>query len=446
MKQWSAQLAADLLPASGTQPDWLRALRHAGAEQFRAHGLPTRKDETWKYTGLGALEQNAAKLPQGPASGEICFATPIVDDEQQIKMLDGCMLDLTCELPAGVSMLALDEAVHSGLNGLQSLLKSLPPSQPKTLSADGFSALNTATLENGLVIHVAAGVDAGRWLLNWSTTLDGTARMLNSRICLLLEAGARLELLEQFESPDDSTNTSNIVVQVELGKGAALQHVRLVQESAEAGLVTRTEVQQQADSRYAYYGFDLGGGLVRHDLHCALLGGAARASLNGAYLLDGNRHVDNHARVDHMAIDGFSEQYFRGVAGGSARAVFNTTVYIHAGADGSEAKQSNANILLSRRAEIDTKPELEIYADEVIASHGATVGQLDEQAVFYLRSRGLSEAQARQLLTTAFCRSVSDKLAAAKMPGAKLPGGKMANGKLAEALAQRMLDVMPQAS
>ncbi len=436
MTQWSAQLAADLLLASGAQPAWLKALRQAGAEQFRAHGLPTRKDEAWKYTGLGALEQNASQLAQGPASGDICFATPIVDGGQQINMLDGCMLGLSCELPAGVSVLTIDEAVHSELNGLQCLLESLPPSKPKTLSADGFSALNTATLKNGLVIHVAVGVDAGCWLINWSTTLDGTARMLNSRICLLLEAGARLELLEQFESPHNSTNTSNIVVQAELDKGATLQHVRLVQESAEAGLITRTEVMQQTDSSYAYYGFDLGGALVRNDLRCALLGSAARASLNGAYLLDGNRHVDNHARVDHMAVDGFSEQYFRGVAGGNARAVFNTTVYVHAGADGTEAKQSNANILLSKRVEIDTKPELEIYADEVIASHGATVGQLDEQAVFYMRSRGLSEAQARQLLTAAFCRSISDRLAA----------GNMADGKLAEALAQRMMDVMPQVS
>lgn len=131
-----------------------------------------------------------------------------------------------------------------------------------------------------------------------------------------------------------------------------------------------------------------------------------------------------------MAPGCFSEQYFRGVAGGSGRAVFNTAVCIHPGADESEARQSNANILLSRRAEIDTKPELEVYADEVVASHGATVGQLDEQAVFYLRSRGLSDQQARQLLTTAFCRSVS---------------GKLTDPVLGELISQRMMDVMPQA-
>ena len=165
-------------------------------------------------------------------------------------------------------------------------------------------------------------------------------------------------------------------------------------------------------------------------MHSSLLGRGAKTGLNGVYLLDGNRHVDNHARVDHMAVGGFSEQYFRGIAGGNGRAVFNTAVCVHPGADETEARQSNANILLSARAEVDTKPELEIYADEVVASHGATVGQLDEQAVFYMRSRGLSEKQARQLLTTAFCRSVSDKLS---------------DSALGESIAQRMMSVMPQA-
>ncbi len=430
MNEWSAQLAAELPQDTGTHPGWFRALRHAGAEQFRAHGLPTRKDEAWKYTGLAALERRGTQLAQGTEAGISPDLTRMAEDGYPVGMLDGCMLDAHIELPAGVTLLSLKAALSCGVSGLQALLESLPQSQQKKLSCDGFTALNTAMLENGMVIHVANGADGGRILLNWSTTVTDTARLFSSRICLLLEPGAKLELLEQFETPHVNTNTSNIVVQAALGEGSSLQHVRLQQESDHTGLITRTEISQQAGSEYGYYGFDFGGGLVRHDLHCSLLGNAAKTSLNGAYLLDGSRHVDNHAKVDHMAPGGRSEQYFRGVAGGSGKAVFNTAVYVHAGADGTEAKQSNANILLSRRAEIDTKPELEIYADEVIASHGATVGQLDEQAIFYLRSRGLSEEQSRQMLTIAFCRTVCDKLA---------------DRQLAEAIAQRMLDAMPQA-
>ncbi len=434
MNDFSAQLATELQPASGTGPDWLNALRQAAAEQFRSHGLPTRKDEAWKYTGLGVLTQNEIRLSVpadtiiAPAASP-AVARPVVAVEQQVTLLNGRILNRSENLPSGVALLALDEALDTEVDGLQALLESLPSAKKKTLSSTGFSALNTATLENGVVIRVASGVDGGRVLLSWSTSVEKAACLFNSRVCLILEPGAKLELLEQFETPRDNKNTSNIVVQAALGEGAALRHVRLQQESETTGLITRTEVSQQAGSDYRYYGFDFGGGLVRHDLHCMLLGSAAKASLNGAYLLDGNRHVDNHARVDHMAPDGFSEQYFRGVAGGSGKAVFNTAVYVHPGADGTEAKQSNANILLSKRAEIDTKPELEIYADEVVASHGATVGQLDEQAVFYLRSRGLNQEQARQILTTAFCRSVSDRLA---------------DPQLAEAISERMMDVMPQ--
>jgi len=411
MNEFSQQLAAELPQGGRPGPEWVRVLRDGAAKQFHAHGLPTRKDEAWKYTGLGSLEQSGTRLAKEVETTVVSFPAPVIEAEHPVGMLDGRMLELIGELPTGVTLLPLEKALSAGMTGLQELLESLPPSKQKQLSSDGFSALNTATLENGVVIHVAANVDGGQFLLNWSTTdagADGDARLFNSRVCMILEAGAKLELIEQFES--QNANTTNLVFQADLGKGAALQHIRLQQESHDAGLITRTEVAQQTDSEYSYFGFDLGGGLVRHDLHCRLLGSAAKASLNGAYLLDGSRHVDNHAKVDHMAPGGFSEQYFRGVAGDSGKAVFNTAVYVHPGADGTEAKQSNANILLSKRAEIDTKPELEIYADEVIASHGATVGQLDEQAIFYLRSRGLNEEQARQILTTAFCQSVSDNL------------------------------------
>jgi Fe-S cluster assembly protein SufD len=430
MSEISAQLAAALPLGPVGRPDWFNSLRNSGAEQFRAHGLPLRKDEAWKYTGLGLITQRETRLANvDDLAVQGSGAQPVVSVEHHLNIVNGRFLETSVTSVEGVTVLPLAQAVENDVSGLRDLLESLPASTAKQLSADGFSALNTATLENGLFIHVGAGIEGGRLLLNTYTTANDSARLFNTRICVILGEGASLELLEQFETPHANTNTTNVVLQLELGKGASLQHVRLQQESDETGLITRTEVSQMASSEYSYYGFDLGGGLVRHDLHTSLTGEGARASLNGAYLLDNKRHVDNHARVDHIAPGGFSEQYFRGVAGGNGRAVFNTAVCVHPGADETEALQSNANILLSRRAEIDTKPELEIYADEVVASHGATVGQLDELAVFYLRSRGLNEEQARQILTTAFCRSVSDKLP---------------DRELAEAISQRMMDVMPQ--
>jgi len=432
MSELSAQLAAALPENSGVRPGWLKDLRESGAEQFRMHGLPTRKDEAWKYTGLAALDEAGVQLAtpsELPLSGG-SHPAPLAESALHLWMLDGQILEQAGAMPDGVTVLPLKTALIEGINGLQALLESLSGRHPKGKSGDGFSALNSATLDSGVVIHVAAGMDGGRMSLAWSSSQAGQPLLFNSRVCLILEPGARLELLEQFEGPDDNANTGNIIVQVQLDKDAVLQHIRFQQESEKAALITRTEVLQKTRSEYAYYGFDLGGGLIRHDLHASLLGKDAKSSINGAYLLDGRRHVDNHSRVDHFATGGTSDQYFRGVAGGSGRAVFNTAVCVHPGADETEATQSNANILLSKRAEVDTKPELEIYADEVIASHGATVGQLDELAVFYLRSRGLTEKAARHLLTTAFCQSVSDRLP---------------DSHLGELISQRMMEVMPHA-
>jgi len=432
MSELSSQLAAALPDNKGVRPQWLKDIREAGAEQFRTHGLPTRKNEAWKYTGLARLERSEVKLASGLDTPlhESSRPVPLVESELQLNLLDGQIVAQLGNVPAGLTLLPLADALKNGINGLQTLLESLPRENAKSASGHGFSALNSATLESGVVIHAASGTEAGRVSLVWSSSEDEKPLLFNSRVCVILEEGAKLELLEQFESTGDNANTSNIVFQAELSKEAQLQHIRFQQESENSVLITRTEVSQQENSQYTYFGFDLGGGLVRHDLHASLLGSGAKSAINGAYLLDGNRHVDNHTRVDHFAKGGYSNQYFRGVAGGNGRAVFNTAVCVHPGADETEARQSNANILLSARAEIDTKPELEIYADEVIASHGATVGQLDELAVFYMRSRGLNEQEARQLLTTAFCRSVSDKLA---------------DPVLSDIISQRMMDVMPQA-
>ena len=430
MSDLSAQLAAALPRDTGSESDWVRALRDTGAEQFRKHGLPTRKDEAWKYMRLGVLDQGEIQLAAKIDSQDIQspHAVPLVSTEHQVNMLDGQMMGQSGKLPTGLTVLSLEDALEQGVSGLKALLESLQDGQSDGGSTHGFTALNTAMLDSGVVIHVAAGTDGGNLLLNWGAQVHDVPLLINTRLCIIIEQDATLELLEQFESP--KANTCNIVVQAELGERARLQHVSFQQESTDTVLITHTEIAQQAGSEYLHYGFDLGGGLVRHDLHTSLLGVGAKSSLNGAYLLDGNRHVDTHARVDHIAPGGFSDQYFRGVASGSARAVFNSAVCVHPGADETEARQSNANILLSARAEIDTKPQLEVYADEVIASHGATVGQLDEEAVFYLRSRGMNEQDARQLLTTSFCRSVSDRLS---------------DPVLRELISQRMMDVMPQA-
>jgi Fe-S cluster assembly protein SufD len=387
-------------------PEWVGSLRNRGATEFRAHGFPNARLENWKYTSLRGLERDITGLGRVAEFRGLPASSLEVDADCRVVMGDGAMVGLEGRPRPGLEIQPLAEALDTQARPLSSLLDSLDSHSPD----QAFSALNNATLEHGLVIRVLRGVDAGRLHLQWSSGGVVDNGLFNARVCLLLGEGARLELVEHFDRASDAPMALNLVTQVQLEAGAGLIHSRLQRDGREAMLVTRTVVDQAADSHYTYTGLDLGGGLVRHDLHSRLQGEHADCVMNGAYLPRGRSHIDNHLEIEHQAKNCGSSQFFRGVLDDRGRAVFNGRVHVHPGADGSEARQSNANLLLSANAEVNTKPELEIEADEVVASHGATVGQLDEDAVFYMRSRGLDRKTAQQMLTTAFCQAAVDRM------------------------------------
>jgi Fe-S cluster assembly protein SufD len=390
-------------------PGWMQELRESAARQFGAAGLPQRKTEAWKYTPLRMLENlnPSSGHSANKACQDVAFPDPISSASAGIVDIGNGFLDENLpDTASGVTLLPLAGGIDAFEEKIQRLLTRLELEGAERT----FTALNTAFLDQGLVVHVAENVKAGSLLIRWAFSMEEAARLGNFRLILLLEPGAELEMIEQFESAGETANALNIVIQADLGERALLRHVRVQYESENVVLLTSSSVEQAAASKYSYSGFDLGGGLVRHELATKLAGRGATAEFNGAFVLDRKRHVDNHISVDHASPGGSSTQFFRGVLGGSSRGVFNGRALIRPGADESSVYQSNANLLLSALAEMDTKPELEIYADEVEASHGATVGQLDESAIFYLRSRGLSDSQARRMLTTAFCRAVTDRL------------------------------------
>jgi Fe-S cluster assembly protein SufD len=390
-------------------PGWMRELRETAAAQFGAAGLPSRKTEAWKYTPVRMLEKldPSAISPAGRDRQNAAFPEPVCEASAGlVDISNGFLPEHLPDTATGVTLLPLAQGIEAFEEKLQSLLASVQLDG----AAKTFTALNTAFLDQGLVIHVGEHVKAGSLLIRWAFSGEAAAQLSNFRMILLLEPGAELEIIEQFESAGESASALNVVTQVDLAEQAVLGHVRVQRESDGVVLLTSTSVEQAAGTRYRYNGFDLGGGLVRHELYTRLAGRGAEADFNGAFVLDRKRLVDNHVSVEHASPACSSTQFFRGVLGGSSRGVFNGRALIRPGADESRVKQSNANLLLSTLAEMDTKPELEIYADEVEASHGATVGQLDETAIFYLRSRGLSDAQARHMLTAAFCHAVTDRL------------------------------------
>jgi len=403
-RRWSDEIGGAAF--DDTAP-WLRELRDSAVAAFASGGLPHRKVEAWKYTPLRLLEARAPALPVGPVeAAAIAAPEPLVAGAPRILLVDGIPAAVEGTLPDGVRLLQLREALERYEEPLREMAQRVGLGGP----THAFSALNTAFIDRARVLHVAAGVDAGRLLLQWTFSATAAERLEFARLFLLLEDAARLDLVEQFESAAGTAGALNTMLQARLGRAAQLDHTRLQRETDEALLLTATSVEQGADSRYRHRGFDLGGGLVRHELYTELLGEGAASDLAGACVLDGSRHGETRISVDHAAPRCASEQFFRGVLGGRSRGVFNGRALIRKGADGSSVRQSNANLLLSPLAEMDTKPELEIYADEVEASHGATVGQLDESAVFYLRSRGLGDAEARRILTAAFCHAVSDRI------------------------------------
>ncbi len=409
MSELSDSLARALPGSNGeSMPDWLSALQTRGSEQFRRLGLPTMRVEQWKYTSLRALERAQPALGFNDSDAEAAGTPePLANIPLRVSMVDGNFSSLQGALPSGTRIMPLSAAIAEGGRQPKALLESLEIDQ----RGQGFSALNTATLNPGLLIHVNQGADGGVLLLQWLGSERASAESLfNSRLCVVLEEGARLHLVEQFEQGPQSTSMLNVVVQSSLGPGSELSHTRVQEQSAKSVLITRTDVSQGASSRFHFTGLDLGKGLARHDVRAALIGNGAVCALNGACITAGRSHVDHHLEAMHIAGECHSSQLFRAVASDRSRVVFNGKVHVGRGADGTEAQQSSKGLLLSPHAEIDTKPELEIYADEVIASHGATVGQLDDQALFYLRSRGLSKAAATHLLTMAFCRSVADQL------------------------------------
>ena len=402
-RRWSDEIAAVEFPPS---PGWLDALRKDAVGRFGESGLPHRKVEAWRYTPLKRLE---AMDPGLPLAGQERAPGSLPDVLAQgpatvVDIVDGQLQNVSGNSGSGLVVLSLEEALENHEERIRALAEKIDISGP----SQAFAALNTAYLHRGILIRVAEGVDAGTLVLRWSEGAGG--RFSPCRVMFLLEAGSRLELLEQYLGGGAEPGVMNVMLQAQLGEGAELNHVRVQDEHEEAILLTSTSVELAADGRYGYHGFDLGGGLVRHELHAELAGSGAFADLAGACVLDGSRHADTRVSVDHAAPDCSSEQLFRTVLGGRSRGVFNGRALIRKGADGSSVQQSNANLLLSRLAEMDAKPELEIYADEVVASHGATVGHLDETAVFYLRSRGLCDAEARRILTAAFCHAVTSRL------------------------------------
>ena len=391
------------------QPEWLADLRAAVAVSLAREGLPGPRTEAWKYTSLRALEQRAPMVGDADASTRAVdastFALPRTDGARLVFVNGVFRPDLSdAQTETGLSLSTLGAAKAAELEPWRNAF-----ARESRDSAGAFAQLNTMLATDGPIVRVADGTRIARPV---HLVLVGAAAecdiVWHARALIDIGAGAAVRLIEHHVAGGSAStpNFGNMVAQYRLGVGARVDLVQIQEAAPNATLIRRSEFALAARSALAAHTLELGAQLTRHDIDVDLAGDGARFVSRGVFALRGRQHADTHMDVRHQARDTTSDIVWRGVADERARGVFHGAITVAAGADGADANLSNKNLLLSPHAEIDTQPVLEIYADEVKAAHGATVGQIDERALFYLRSRGLPLEAARRLLIAAFCGAV----------------------------------------
>ncbi|WP_431686562.1 Fe-S cluster assembly protein SufD [Hahella sp. NBU794] len=390
-QSWSEQLGDNLR--------WLDDARSEGRSLFAGLELPTRKTEAWRYTPIAPIVQGdilrlrtteSADAPQG-----------ITGDFYTLTFHNGQLAASNID-DSALEVIPFSSADAAG----QALIKEY---LGKTFDAakHPFAALNASTLQDGALIRVRKDSKAIKPVqIVHTADVSGEAASSYNRVIVVVESGAKLELLETYVDTHERKVFQNTVTEVFLAANSTMTHYALNCEGANQIHTGCVFVEQQGGSHYEQHAFATGGALKRRDINVKLLGQLASCKLNGVYLAGGREHVDFHTTIEHVAPHCVSEETYKGIINGKGKAVFNGRVHIHRDAQQSSAAMNNNNLLLTNTAEVNTKPELEIYADDVKCAHGATVGQLDDMALFYFQSRGITRSDAHRMLSRAFVESV----------------------------------------
>ncbi|TMM27983.1 MAG: Fe-S cluster assembly protein SufD [Actinobacteria bacterium] len=401
-------------------PPWLREIREGAIARFAALGFPTMKQEAWRFTSVAPIAEQHFTLAPPLVSR---LPSPAVVESlalglgPRIVVVDGRYapgLSSLAGLPEGVQATSLAAATRAGPGGelARRHLARYAPWQD-----NAFAALNTAFLADGAFVHIAADTALAQPLeiLFLATSgagggaADGPA-VSHPRSLFVVERGARAALIESYASLADGVQWTNAVTETVVGEAARVELYRVQREGRNAYHIATTQSRQERDSYLALHALTLGGSLARHDITTVLDGPGAELILNGLYLLGGSQHADHHTVIDHAQPHCASHEFFNGVLAERSHGVFNGRIIVRPGAQRTDSKQTNNNLLLSTEARADSQPQLEIYADDVKCTHGSTVGPLDQTALYYLRSRGLSPETARSLVTYGFAAEILGRM------------------------------------
>jgi len=412
------------LPA--VEPRWLHELRLRALSRFEEVGFPTtrRGNEEWKYTNVNPIANATFEYPldidptallSSPSKGgrprrsELRQSAPWNDDWISLVFVDGHYSEALSTAPGetgGARMVNLANAILMDRDVVERHL-----ARYATFEEDGFAALNTAFLRDGAFIRVPDEVSLPSVLhLIFVSTDQGRPTVSYPRTLIVAGRNSRLAILESYIGLSSTPYFTNAVAEIVVGDGASVEHYRYLMESPEAFHVGVTRVHQGRDSIFSSTSFAMGADIARNDLHVFLDEPGSSCFLRGLYLTSGRQHIDSHISIDHVKPHTTSRQYYKGILAGNSRAVYSGKVLVHKDAQKTDAHQSDKNLLLSEGAEVDTKPSLEIYADDVRCGHGATAGQVAEDALFYMRSRGLDLETATTLLIHGFASEILDTI------------------------------------
>lgn len=379
----------------------LQAVQSTALERFLAQGFPTQREEAWHYTNLRRLESRSFALATESSARIDAKLLPSFN-AARLVLVNGVyapgLSEASCD---GLRVRTWNRAASADTRLTQQILAA-----PKGTESSAFRDLNTAFLEAAMLLELAPNMECTKPVHLLHVWTDVPSLMSHPRVIVRVGRNSRMTLIEHYLSTADLEQFTNAQTSMTLEENAELTHCRLQEESLRAFHIGAIHVSQQRDSRYHFTELALGAGLGRTDLNIRLEDPGARADIDGLFFPRATQHLDIHTRVDHLAPHTLSEENYRGIAHERGRGIFNGKAVVHPGAQKIEAHQSSRNLLLSPQAEIDSKPDLEIYAHDVKCSHGATTGRLDPASLFYLRSRGIDEQEARVLLIHAFAESV----------------------------------------
>lgn len=384
-------------------PDWLSRLRRDSLARFEELGFPSSRLEEWKNTSVAPIASTAFRpgTATHPSATDLPEPARLALNGPRLFFSNGHLVPQLCStagLPEGVWLGSLARAWREIPERVQPHLLERPPGR-----CASFRALNGAFVQDGALLWIPEGAQLMPpiQLLYGSTGASGPTAS-QPRTVIEASPGSHAKVVEIYFGLDERLYLTNAVTDVRVGDGASLEHYRVQLESPLAYHVSSWTSRQTRDSRYISHNVNLGGRLVRQDVEAVMDGLGAYCRLNGLYFTRGEQHLDNHTTIDHAQPHGDSREVYKGILDGRSRAVFNGRIIVRPGAQKTDAKQSNPNLVLSSGALAHTRPQLEIYANDVKCTHGATIGRLDEEALFYLRARGLDQDQARRLLIQAF--------------------------------------------